>query len=345
MQKKIFSIIGARPQFIKAAAVSRVLRTRYNEILVHTGQHFDKNMSEIFFKELEIPAPDYNLGISGSTHGRMTAQMMEKIEELLLKIQPDLVLLYGDTNSTLAGALTASKLHIPIAHVEAGPRTYDKRQPEEVNRVITDHLSSINFCPTLQSVKNLKTENIINNVFHVGDVIYDSSLFAFNKAQTSSHILKKLGLSNKEYILATIHRAEHTNDPKVLSDIVTYLRSQPKVVVWPIHPRTKQAVTKWNISLEGLVICEPIGYIDFTWLTANAAYIITDSGGLPKEAYFHRVPCITIGDYTPWPETIKAGWNRLWTQDDWKNPRQDIRDYGSGKASHLILQHIINFFK
>ena len=342
--KKIVTVVGARPQFIKAAPVSQKLKGKCKEILIHTGQHFDKDMSDIFFEELNMSKPDYNLGISSSNHGEMTARMLEKLEEIFLSIIPDLVLLYGDTNSTLAAALAASKLHFPIAHIEAGPRTYDRHQPEEVNRVFTDYVSTIKFCPTFQSVENLKLENISEGSYYVGDVMYDSSLYAKNKSSQCSKILEDLNILPKAYSVATIHRAEHTKDPLVLQEIITYLHHQDSLVIFPIHPRTRQAIKSFGINTHDLKIIPPLGYLDMTQLVSNAKQVITDSGGLPKEAYFYKVPCITVGNHTPWPETITSGWNRLWTNPFYNSPRLEIADYGDGNASKKIVEAIEDFF-
>ena len=345
MNKKIVTIVGARPQFIKVAPVSKELRKYHQEILVHTGQHFDAGMSDVFFEELNIPTPDYHLGISGGNHGQMTARMLEKIEELFIQEKPDLVLLYGDTNSTLAAALAASKLHLPIAHIESGPRTYDRRQPEEVNRVFTDYVSAIRFCPTFQSLENLKMENMEKNSFHVGDVMYDSALYAREQALKGSTILEQHNLVPGNYSVATIHRAEHTSDRQTIEKIINYLKNQNTLVIFPIHPRTRQIVQSYELNLDPLKVIEPLGYLDMTWLVANAAQVITDSGGLPKEAYFHSVPCITIGNYTPWPETIAAGWNRLWTDEQYHSPQVPIVDYGKGDASKKIVEILNDFLK
>lgn len=342
--KTILTVVGARPQFIKIAPVSRELRKSFREILIHTGQHFDQGMSDIFFQELEIPTPDYSLGISGGNHGEMTARMLEKIEAKILEIKPDLMLLYGDTNSTFAAAIAAAKLHIPIAHIESGPRTYDRLQPEEVNRVFTDYVSEIRFCPTYKSVENLKLENICDGVFHVGDVMYDCALYAREKAAKNSKILDDLQLTPKSYSVATVHRAEHTSNPETLKKVIDFLKAQDGLVVFPMHPRTSKAVEAYGISTDGLKVIPPLGYIDITWLVANSKQVITDSGGLPKEAYFHQVPCITIGEYSPWPETIEAGWNRLWTESEYSSPRKDVTDYGDGKAAQKIVEILKKYF-
>lgn len=343
--KTILTVVGARPQFIKIAPVSRELRKHFKEVLVHTGQHFDHEMSDVFFEELEIPTPDYSLGISGGKHGEMTARMLEKIEEKIFEVKPDMLLLYGDTNSTFAAAIAASKLHIPIAHIESGPRTYDRKQPEEVNRVFTDYVSQIRFCPTYQSVENLKIENIDQDVFHVGDVMYDCALYARDKASKDSKILEELQLESQGYVVTTVHRAEHTSSPDILKKVIGYLQEQEELVVFPMHPRTVKGVEAYGINTDGLTIIPPLGYIDMTWLVANAKLVITDSGGLPKEAYFHKVPCITIGEYSPWPETIEAGWNRLWSEQNYISPRRDVPDYGEGNSAQKIVEILKAYLK
>ncbi len=338
--KIIFTVVGARPQFIKAAPVCREIRKHFREILVHTGQHFDPSMSDVFFDELDIPKPNYNLGIHGSSHGAMTARMLESIETLLQEVKPHMVLLYGDTNSTLAAALAASKLNIPIAHIEAGPRTFDRKQPEEVNRVFTDYVSALKFCPTKQSLINLHAEQMAEGAFHVGDVMYDAALYAREKAAKKSQILNELKLEVGKYVVATVHRQEHTGTREDLAKIVSYLNACSYPVILPMHPRTRKACEDHKIDLGPIKVIDPLGYLDMTWLVANAHEVITDSGGLPKEAYFHGVPCTTIGNYTPWPETVERGWNRLWTEGEWKEPRQKISDYGDGRASEIIVSHI-----
>ncbi len=314
----VCTILGARPQFIKAAAVSRALAARpgLREILVHTGQHYDGNMSDVFFSELEIPRPAYNLGIGSGAHGAQTGRMLAGIEEVLLKEEPDLVLIYGDTNSTLAGALAAAKLHIPVAHVEAGLRSFNRRMPEEINRVLADHASDLLFAPTRTALDNLRREGIPDGRIHlVGDVMYDVALFYGDKAARQSGILRKLQLSPQGYILATIHRAENTDDPVRLRSILAGLAAvaQEIPVVLPLHPRTKAAIERmggWDGNGRIQVI-EPLGYLDMVQMERNARLIATDSGGVQKEAFFHHVPCVTLRDETEWVELVELGWNRI----------------------------------
>jgi len=314
---KIITIVGARPQFIKATAVSRVLKSAegVNEILVHTGQHYDANMSDVFFEELEIPRPDYNLGIGSGMHGEQTGKMLEAIEKVLLEEKPDWVLVYGDTNSTLAGALAAVKLHIPVAHVEAGLRSFNRRMPEEINRVLTDHASDLLFAPTKTAVMNLRNEGIPEErIKLVGDVMYDAALFYGKKAERQSQILNKLGLKPKEYILATVHRAENTDDPvrlRVIFDALCEIAGEIKVVL-PLHPRTREALIKsgmYDKVASSICLTEPVGYLDMVMLEKNARLIATDSGGVQKEAFFYRVPCVTLREETEWVELVELGWN------------------------------------
>ena len=336
--QKIVTVIGARPQFIKASAVSRALAAaRFTEIIVHTGQHFDPAMSSIFFDELEIPTPAYNLDVHSLGHGSMTGRMLEKLEVVILAENPDLVLIYGDTNSTLAGALAAAKLHIPVAHVEAGLRSFNRRMPEEINRVMSDHLSTLLFCPTATAVANLANEGVTKGVFAVGDVMYDTSLLATRRAESHSDILSRLDLAAKTYAVATIHRAENTDDAFSFERILAWLsdaaKEQPVVMV--VHPRTANTMRARGLAPTGVRLIEPLGYLDMTWLAHNATTIFTDSGGLQKEAYFHRVPCITLRHETEWVETVAAGWNRLWTVPAYL-PRAEIADYGKGDAASII---------
>jgi UDP-GlcNAc3NAcA epimerase len=315
---KIVSIVGARPQFIKAAMVSRVCRSaNVQEILVHTGQHYGQNMSDIFFEELEIPNPDYCLGVGSGTHGMQTGRMLQRIEETLLYVKPNLVLVYGDTNSTLAGALAAVKLHIPVAHVEAGLRSYNRRMPEEINRVLTDHASDLLLAPTELAVQNLKREGVSADRIHlVGDVMYDASLYYGSKANEKSQILRDLGARPKQYVLATIHRAENTDDSQRLRNIFEGLELAAKeiAVIIPLHPRTREALKQKGLLdklSRHLHLTEPVGYLDMVMLEKNARLIATDSGGVQKEAFFYNVPCVTLRDETEWVELVDLGWNHL----------------------------------
>jgi UDP-GlcNAc3NAcA epimerase len=334
----ILTIVGARPQFVKAAAVSRALRAFPNlhETILHTGQHFDRDMSNVFFDELEIPIPKYNLNIHGGGHGDMTGRMLQAIEPVVANERPDLILVYGDTNSTLAGALTAAKLLIPLAHVEAGLRTGDRKMPEEVNRIVTDHLSDWLFCPTGLSVDFLRREGIEKGVHFVGDVMFDAAIFAMKRAREQSRILERHSLECGRFAVATIHRQENTDDPNQLRKVIDWLKQRAKKmnVVFPVHPRTRRAAAAANIDLNGLLAIEPVTYFDMALLLDGAAAVYTDSGGLQKEAYFYHTPCVTMCRVTPWPETIEAGWNRLWEGDDYRLPRREIRDYGTGVAAH-----------
>lgn len=335
--KRVFTVVGARPQFIKAAPVSKALAAAgVQEILVHTGQHFDPAMSDVFFDELDIPKPAYNLDVHSLGHGAMTGRMLEKIEAALLIEKPDMVLVYGDTNSTLAGALAASKLLIPVAHVEAGLRSFNRAMPEEQNRIVADHLSAQLFCPTTTAVENLRREGITRGVHAVGDVMFDTTLYAADRAAARSKILETHGLAPKSYAVATLHRAENTNDPERLKRVVAWLEAAAAdaPLVMPLHPRTRKALEGLGAP-RNLRIVDPLGYLDMTRLVGNARAVYTDSGGLQKEAYFHRVPCVTLRDETEWVETIEAGWNRLWTTPDWR-PRRDIADYGEGRAAQAI---------
>jgi UDP-GlcNAc3NAcA epimerase len=307
---KMVTVVGARPQFIKAAAVSRELRNRFREVLVHTGQHYDGNMSQVFFDELEIPRPDYNLNIGSGGHGAQTGAMLAAIEEVLLQEKPDRVLVYGDTNSTLAGALAAAKLHIPVAHVEAGLRSFNRRMPEEINRVLTDHVADLLFCPSQTAVDHLAAEGVRNGVHLVGDVMHEALMHAVSIARGKSDALNRLGVAPGGYALATIHRAENTDDPARLARLMTALQevSQTLPVLFPVHPRTKSRLPDLAGSA-GLRLLEPLGYLDMVRLEADAAVILTDSGGIQKEAYWLRVPCVTLREETEWVETAAQGWN------------------------------------
>lgn len=315
---KVLTVVGARPQFVKASVVSRALADAgISEILVHTGQHYDDGMSEVFFRELQIPAPNINLGIGSGLHGEQTGRMLIEIEKVLVQHKPDWLLLYGDTNSTVAGALAAAKLHIPIAHVEAGPRTYVRTMPEEINRVLTDHLSDLLLVPSEQSAENLRKEGINDTRIRlVGDVMYDVALHFGALAEQNSAFLVNNGLKSNGYVLATIHRAESTDDPAALRAIVDSLialAAETRVVL-PLHPRTRNALAQagWLDEVTSTVsVMEPLGYLDMAMAEKNARLILTDSGGVQKEAFFYEVPCVTLMEQTGWTETVELGWNRV----------------------------------
>ena len=311
---KIVSVVGARPQFIKCAPVSRELRKEHTEILVHTGQHYDPEMSQVFFEELQIPQPDYNLGVGSGSHGKQTGEILTKVEEVLLVEKPDLVLVYGDTNSTLAGALAAAKLHIPVAHVEAGLRSFDRTMPEEINRTLTDHLSDLLFCPTKTAVNNLRNEGIIKGVHLVGDVMSDALEFNRKIAEERSLVLNRLGVSPKQYLVLTVHRPSNTDSRMHMENIIGALGDCGIPVVFPVHPRTRKYLEEygiWNRLPANFIITEPLGYLDMIRLMGSAQKIVTDSGGIQKEAYMLGVPCVTLRENTEWEETLHDGWNIL----------------------------------
>jgi UDP-GlcNAc3NAcA epimerase len=312
---QFLTIVGARPQFIKAAPLSAELRRRHKEFLIHTGQHYDDNMSEIFFRELKIPLPDRHLGVGSGLHGAQTAAMLERIERVLEEVKPDAVIIYGDTNSTVAGSLAAAKLNVPVAHVEAGLRSFDRRMPEEINRIVADHLSTWLFAPSPVSVRQLAAEGICHGVYDVGDIMADSVRLFGPVARERSEVLRRFGLRRGEYFAATVHRAGNTDDAGRLAGILKGLRGAARPVVLPLHPRTKAAVRRHGLGAalddEKLIVTEPLGYLDMLQLQQNAAAILTDSGGIQKEAYYLGVPCITLRDETEWVETVETGWNRL----------------------------------
>lgn len=311
---KVVTIVGARPQFVKAAPVSRALRQHHAEVLVHTGQHYDREMSDLFFEELVIPRPDYELGVGSGGHGWQTGQMLIRIEEVLLAERPDWVLVYGDTNSTLAGALAAAKLSIPTAHVEAGLRSFNRNMPEEHNRVLTDHCADLLFCPTQTAVDLLRAEGITSGVHLVGDVMYDAALQFAEIAQRRSTIQATLGLTPKAYALATLHRPYNTDDPDRLAQVLTALGALEMPVILPLHPRTRGRLAEMGnpqCTVHNLQCVDPVGYLDMLALEQGAELILTDSGGVQKEAYFFAVPCVTLRPETEWVETVAAGWNRL----------------------------------
>ena len=347
---KLLTIIGARPQFIKAGTLSRYILQQDNieEILVHTGQHYDDKMSDIFFEELEIPKPDYNLNIGGLSHGAMTGQMIEKLEPILIKEKPDWVIIYGDTNSTLAGAITAKKLNIKIAHIEAGLRSYNIQMPEEVNRIIADRVSNFLFCPTQIAVSNLQKEafeNFDTQILNVGDIMYEGSLFYSKLKKQPSEI------SEKTFILATLHRAENTDSKEKLKSILSALNHLAKSIniILPIHPRTKSKIKEFNLMFDNIQFINPVGYLEMNWLLHECEYVITDSGGLQKEAYFFKKPCITLRGETEWKELIDNKVNLLVGHDydfilessnlNWVDYLAfDKMLYGDGNTSEMIIQ-------
>lgn len=311
---KIASIVGARPQFIKAAALSRELRKRHTEILIHTGQHYDHSMSGVFFDGLEIPAPDFNLGVGSGSHGAQTGAMLSAIEEVFISQKPDRVLIYGDTNSTLAGALAASKLHIPVVHVESGLRSYNRQMPEEINRIVADHLSDLLLCPSEVAVKNLAAEGITRGVHIVGDVMQDVLNRAKERADAgAAEFLDRMALKERQYVVATVHRSENTDDPARLGGILKALNALDEPVIFPAHPRTLKVINNGGGHKLGshVRVVEPLGYFEMVSLSRSARLILTDSGGLQKEAYWLGVPCITLRDETEWVETVNSGWNTL----------------------------------
>jgi UDP-GlcNAc3NAcA epimerase len=316
---KVVSVIGARPQFIKAASLSRILRQSHVELLVHTGQHYDYNMADVFFDELKISSPEYHLGIGSNTHGAQTGAMLAAIENIIIKEHPDWVLVYGDTNSTLAGALAAAKLQTPIAHVEAGLRSFNRLMPEEINRVLTDHLSDLLFCPSTTAINNLGYEGINRGVHLVGDVMLDALQYAIDKSTVCEKVVKRLELTKKKYLLATLHRAENTEDFNRLAGILDAFKNCQEKIIFPVHPRTQKVLQKMNYSAPAHVkLIEPVSYMELVCLAKMARKIMTDSGGLQKEAYWLKVPCITLRDETEWIETVTAGWNMITGADPQK---------------------------
>ena len=357
---KVVTVVGARPQFIKAAAVSRAVasfnqaagETRIDERIVHTGQHYDENMSKIFFDELQIPRPELNLKVGSGPHGWQTARMLERLEEMLAAEMPDWTLIYGDTNSTLAAALAAAKLHIPVAHVEAGLRSYNRRMPEEINRVVADHVSDLLLCPTNTAVSNLANEGITRGVHKTGDVMYDSVLFNAKLAEKAGDVMARLGLAPRMYLLATVHRAENTDDPERLNSIIEAFKRIDTTIVLPLHPRTRKTL---GASLEKLArrvcVIEPVPYLEMLTLEQNARVILTDSGGVQKEAYWFGVPCVTLRGETEWVELVEAGCNRLagadtaaildavhWAEDADLTDAFSAHLYGDGRSAEETVQ-------
>ncbi len=355
---RIVTVVGARPQFVKAAAVSRAIAkhnssgaaVRLEEAIIHTGQHYDANMSQVFFDELKIPAPKYHLGVGSGSHGKQTGAMLEKIEQVLLDDRPDWMLIYGDTNSTLAGALAAVKLHIPVAHVEAGLRSFNRRMPEEINRLVADSVSTMLLCPTETAVRNLANEGVTRGVQNVGDVMYDSVLFNMKLAEKGSRILETLKLEQKSYFLATIHRAENTDAPGRLESIFGAFARSELPVILPLHPRTQKVMAGRSIAVPSHVrIIDPVPYMDVLMLEKHACGVLTDSGGMQKEAYFFDVACVTLREETEWVELVEAGANRLVGSDEAKivhamawarawRPSPNARPlYGDGDAGGKVV--------
>lgn len=351
--KTIATIVGARPQFIKVAPVSRALARggKVREVLVHTGQHHDAGMSDIFFAELGIAPPDHHLDIHGGGHGAMTGAMLQKLEPVLEDLRPDRVLVYGDTNSTLAGALVAAKLHIPVAHVEAGLRSFNRAMPEEINRIVADQLSDMLFASTDTAMRNLETEGFsASRLFQVGDVMYDAALQFAELAKTRTAILASLGVEPGRYVLATVHRAENTDDLARLANIVAALETAAATlpVVLPLHPRTGSRMKAAGLAFERVRTVPPVGYLDMVALESQAAVIATDSGGVQKEAFFYRVPCVTLRDETEWVELVELGWNRLVSPagsglaeaivQAIGSTGADAQPYGDGKSAEAIAE-------
>lgn len=349
-EMKVLSVVGARPQFIKAAALSSVLRAKgHTEFLVHTGQHYDAAMSDVFFQELGIPEPDANLNVGSGKHGEMTGAMLAGIEKLCIEQKPDAVLVYGDTNSTLAGALAAAKLSIPVAHVEAGLRSFNREMPEEINRVMTDHISTWLFCPSPVSAENLQKEGIIKGVTVVGDLMCDTLLRAAKIAKTKDSIVTKLGLPQKGFALATIHRASNTDDEKILRGLLHALTNAGMPVVFPMHPRCRARIEAFGLQdalrHPNLKVIEPVGYLEMVQFLADAKLVLTDSGGLQKEAYWMKVPCVTLREESEWVETVTSGWNHIAGVDpekilgiigSLKTPKEHPDFYGAGDAAERI---------
>jgi UDP-GlcNAc3NAcA epimerase len=350
---KIATVVGARPQFIKAAPVSKILReSGHREFIIHTGQHYDYEMSQVFFEELELPEPDVNLEIGSGSHGKQTGKMLIGVETILMTERPDWVLVYGDTNSTLAGALAAVKVHIPVAHVEAGLRSFNRTMPEEHNRVLTDHMSDILFCPTETAVKHLQREGITTGVHRVGDVMYDSVLHCIKVAEKSSNIMDTLDIKPQCYALATVHRAENTDDHERLLSIfeaLTQIAHDGLPLIVPLHPRTRECLknSKFRIQNSEVRIIDPVSYLDMLMLEKHARMILTDSGGMQKEAFWFKVPCITLRDETEWTETVASGWNTvvgansnliMKTVEESHSGRNIQNVYGNGNAAERIVE-------
>jgi UDP-GlcNAc3NAcA epimerase len=343
---KILSIVGARPEFVQAMPVSRAIRADHQEILVHTGQHYDYRMSQAFFDELDIPVPDYNLGVGSASQAQQTAEIMVSLEEVLLKEKPDFVIMRGDTNSSLAATLVTSKLNIPFAHIEAGERSFNRGMSEEINRLIADRLANLHFCVSRTAVNNLAVEGIMDSVHWVGDVMLDALLYAQPIARAKSSILEQLRIEPQHYSLVTIHRAANTDDPERLRQIITALNQVSETIILPVHPRTQKALSNIDAYLDDHIrMIEPVGYFDMLTLEENARLIATDSGGVQREAYYMGIPCLTLRDETEWGATVETGWNKLVGADpkmildnwfDFVPPAEHAPIYGAGNAADCI---------
>ncbi len=353
---KIVTVVGARPQFIKMAPLSRVLREEHSETVIHTGQHYDYEMSELFFNQLKIPEPDHNLGIRAATHGQQTGRMLAKLEDVITEEQPDLLMVHGDTNSTLAAALAGAKMGVPVGHVEAGLRSFDREMPEEINRVVVDHISQLLFVPTSAGMNNLKREGLEDKAYLCGDVMYDSLIYNLEIAK-GSDILEREGLGPGEYMLATCHRPSNTDDTGNLAMILEAFSESGEEIIFPVHPRTRKFIAEHKLEdriEDNVKVIDPVGYLDFIWLEKNAAKILTDSGGIQKEAYILKVPCVTLRENTEWIETVEDGWNMLvgarkdrilGAIRDFGPSGEQRRAYGDGRASEKILRAIDEFYR
>ena len=343
---KVLTVVGARPQLVKAAPVSQELSARagVSEYLVHTGQHYDAALSDAQFVALGLRAADVNLGIHGGTPGSMIGRMVVALDRVIATQKPDVVVVYGDTTSTAAGALAAAHQGVPVAHIEAGLRSYNRSMPEERNRVMTDHLSTLLFAPTRTAVANLDQEGIIAGVHHVGDVMLDAFLASPPEPALAQPVLDAFGFEENAFVLATIHRAETTATSEALRSRLDFLLevAEGRPVLLPLHPRTRDAVRRMGVPLEGVTLVDPVDYRTFSALLSQCALVATDSGGVQKEAYFHRIPCVTLRSETEWPETVQAGWNRLWTDSEVGADRQEIDDYGTGRAAAEILEVLLD---
>ncbi len=339
---KIASIVGARPQFIKLAPLSNKIKHNHDEIIIHTGQHYDKGMSKIFFSELGISEPDYNLNINQGNHGSQTGRMIIDLETVIMKEKPDLIIIFGDTNSTLAGAIVGSKLHIPIVHIEAGLRSFNKKMPEEINRIIADHSSDYLFAPTQTAMDNLKAENLASKSYLTGDIMAESLKY-IEQQIIDTRILEQYNLSENNFYLITLHRPYNVDKPQILSKIFEEIRKLSKLVVFPVHPRTKQIIEKNNIKLpKNIILTNPMGYMNFVQLQLNSYKVITDSGGIQKEAYMLKKPCITLRSETEWVETVDSGWNILFNLQDENNLAELIESFEpKGPYKNLFGENIL----